>query len=83
MLCFPGKHLGALGRICVAGGNVEKMGYKIREATVKKIPYMLVVGGKEAENGTISLRSYKNGDEGVQSFEDFRQALKVEIAERA
>ena len=60
----------------------EKMGYKIREATVQKIPYMLVVGGKEAENGTVSLRSYKNGDEGVKDFAEFRANLKEEIAER-
>ena len=61
----------------------EKMGYKIREATVKKVPYMLVVGGKEAENGSVSLRSYKNGDEGVKDFAEFRAALKEEIAERS
>lgn len=61
----------------------EKMGYKIREATVHKIPYMLVVGRKEAEDGTISLRSYKNGDEGVQNFEDFRVKINEEIAARS
>lgn len=60
----------------------EKMGYKIREATVQKTPYMLVVGGKEAENGTISLRSYKNGDEGVKPFDDFHAALVEEIKNR-
>lgn len=60
----------------------EKMGYKIREATVQKTPYMLVVGGKEAENGTISLRSYKNGDEGVKPFADFHAALVEEIKNR-
>ena len=61
----------------------EKMGYKIREATVHKIPYMLVVGRKEAEDGTISLRSYKNGDEGVQNFEEFRGKINEEIATRS
>lgn len=61
----------------------EKMGYKIREATVHKIPYMLVVGRKEAEDGTISLRSYKNGDEGVQNFEEFRVRLNEEIVTRS
>ncbi|MDO4281152.1 MAG: threonine--tRNA ligase [Peptococcaceae bacterium] len=61
----------------------EKMGYKIREATVQKIPYMLVVGAKEAENGTVSLRSYKNGDEGVKNFDDFAVALCEEIANRS
>ena len=60
----------------------EKMGYKIREATVQKTPYMLVVGGKEAENGTVSLRSYKNGDEGVKSFDEFHAAIIDEIQNR-
>ena len=43
----------------------EKMGYKIREAQLQKIPYMFVVGDKEAENGTVSLRSRKDGDKGA------------------
>ena len=41
------------------------MGYKIREAQLQKIPYMFVVGDKEAENGTVSLRSRKDGDKGA------------------
>lgn len=61
----------------------EKMGYKIREATVKKIPYMLVAGAKEAENNEISLRSYKVGDEGAVAVDVFVDRLKKEIAERA
>ena len=47
--------------------RAEKMGYKIREAQMNKIPYMLVVGPKEAEEGKVSVRSRSNGDEG--SFE--------------
>ncbi|MBR0343250.1 MAG: threonine--tRNA ligase [Oscillospiraceae bacterium] len=43
----------------------EKMGYKIREAQLQKIPYMFVVGDKEAESGTVSLRSRKDGDKGA------------------
>ena len=46
-------------------GRNEKMGYKIREAQLQKIPYMFVVGDKEAENGTVSLRSRKDGDKGA------------------
>ncbi len=61
----------------------EKMGYKIREATVKKIPYMLVAGAKEAESNEISLRSYKVGDEGAVAVDVFVDRLKKEIAERA
>ena len=47
----------------------EKIGYKIREAQLEKIPYMLIIGEKEAENGTVSLRSRKNGDMGEVSVE--------------
>ena len=43
------------------------MGYKIREAQLKKIPYMLVVGEKEAADGTVSVRTRKEGDNGVMS----------------
>ncbi len=61
----------------------EKMGYKIREAQLQKIPYMLVVGDKEAEAGTISLRSRKNGDEGTMSAEEFISRIREEIDSRS
>jgi threonyl-tRNA synthetase len=57
----------------------EKIGYKIREAQLEKIPYMLVVGDKEMENGTVSLRARKEGDKGTVDFTEFKKALKVEI----
>lgn len=60
----------------------EKMGYKIREATVKKIPYMLVAGAKEVENNEISLRSYKAGDQGVMAVDAFVESIKRELEER-
>ena len=59
------------------------MGYKIREAQLQKIPYMLVVGDKEAEAGTISLRSRKNGDEGTMSAEEFISRIREEIDSRS
>jgi threonyl-tRNA synthetase len=46
----------------------EKMGFKIREAQLQKIPRMLIIGDKEAEEGTVSLRSREHGDEGVQEL---------------
>jgi threonyl-tRNA synthetase len=49
----------------------EKIGYKIREAQVQKLPYMLIVGDKEAENNTISVRTREKGDIGQSSIEDF------------
>ena len=57
----------------------EKIGYKIREAQLKKIPYMLVMGDKEAENGTVSVRSRRDGDLGAQSVEDFLKDALEEI----
>ncbi len=51
----------------------EKVGYKIRQAELQKTPYMLVVGSREMEEGTVSIRSRKVGDEGSSSVEDFLQ----------
>ena len=48
----------------------EKIGYKIREAQLEKVPYMFVVGDKEAEEKTVSVRSRKEGDLGAMKFDD-------------
>ncbi len=48
-----------------------KIGHKIRDATMEKIPYMLVVGPKEVESGTVSVRHVKDGDMGARSLDDF------------
>lgn len=58
----------------------EKLGFKIREAQLEKLPYMLVVGDKEKENGTLGVRSRKNGDMGEMSFDDFLSMILREIA---
>ncbi|MBP3655030.1 MAG: threonine--tRNA ligase [Oscillospiraceae bacterium] len=57
----------------------EKIGYKIREAQMQKIPYMLVVGDKEAEAGTISVRTRAGGDMGAMEFDAFAAKIKEEI----
>lgn len=57
----------------------EKIGYKIREAQIEKIPYMLVVGDKEAENGCVSVRSRSAGDLGQMKLEDLITKLNEEI----
>ena len=62
--------------------RAEKIGYKIREAQMQKIPYMLVVGAKEEEEGLVSVRSRFAGDEGQKSLEDFLCNIKKEIAGR-
>ncbi|WP_183192337.1 threonine--tRNA ligase [Brevibacillus fluminis] len=60
----------------------EKIGYKIREAQVSKIPYMLVIGEKEAADGTLSVRKRGVGDEGAFTTEDFIAKISQEIASR-
>ncbi|MEN5085508.1 MULTISPECIES: threonine--tRNA ligase [Sphingobacterium] len=57
----------------------EKVGRKIRDAEVKKLPYMLIVGEKEAENGTISVRKHGSVDLGSMTADEFREVLIKEI----
>ena len=63
--------------------RAEKVGYKIREAQLKKIPYMLIVGEKEVESGTVSVRSRKDGDLGAVSVDEFIKKALVEIETKA
>lgn len=56
----------------------EKIGYKIREAQLQKIPYMLIIGDKEVENKQIGVRSRSDGDIGAMSLEDFISKIKSE-----
>jgi threonyl-tRNA synthetase len=60
----------------------EKVNFKIREAQLRKIPYMLVVGGREAENGQVAVRHRKRGDLGPIAVDDFLQTITTEIAAR-
>ena len=61
----------------------EKIGYRIREAQLEKVPYMLILGDKELENRTVSVRSRKDGDLGSMSAQDFIAKIKEEIETRA
>ncbi len=61
----------------------EKMGYKIREAQIDKVPYMLVIGDKEAEEGVVSVRHRKDGDLGTMTLEAFLGKALTEIATKA
>ncbi|HIT30319.1 MAG TPA: threonine--tRNA ligase, partial [Candidatus Scatomorpha stercoravium] len=61
----------------------EKIGYKIREAQSRKIPYMLVIGDKEAENGTVSVRTRSGGDKGAVGLDKFAADITEEIRSRA
>lgn len=62
--------------------RAEKIGYKIREARLQKIPYMLVVGAKEEEEGKVSVRSRFMGDEGAKDLNEFIESVKEEIKNR-
>ena len=57
----------------------EKIGYKIREARLAKVPYMLVVGAKEEEDQVVSVRSRYLGDEGQKPLDEFVNAICKEI----
>ena len=67
------------GILATADSRSEKIGYKIREARLERIPYMLVVGAKEAEEGLVSVRSRYLGDEGAKALPEFIAALREEI----
>ena len=64
---------------CSVDRRSEKMGYKIREARLERVPYMLVVGAKEEEEGKVSVRSRYLGDEGMKDLGEFISFIKEEI----
>lgn len=60
----------------------EKIGFKIREHSMQRVPYLLIVGDKELENNTISVRTQKGEDLGSLSISEYTERLKAEIADR-
>ena len=60
----------------------EKIGFKIREAQMQKVPYMLVIGDKEVESNTVSVRSRKDGDMGSMDVDAFVEKIAVEISSK-
>ena len=73
------KKLKANGILCSVDNRSEKIGYKIREARLDKLPYMLVVGQQEEEEHTVSVRSRFAGDEGVKALDEFIEQISKEI----
>ena len=57
----------------------EKIGRKIRDNELKRIPYMLIVGEKEQTDGTVSFRRQGGGEQGVLKFEDFANKIQEEV----
>ncbi len=90
MLPIADRHLDYAGsvreRLTAAGLRAklderqEKIGYKIREAQLQKVPYMLVVGDREAAEGTVAVRARSGGDQGSSSLSDFIARTQDEIA---
>lgn len=61
----------------------EKIGYKIRQAQMEKVPYMLVVGDREAEDGTVAIRKRGQGEQGTMKWQDFLAQIQKEVKDRA
>ena len=72
-------YLAAAGLRVELDERQEKIGYKIREAQLQKIPYMLVTGDREAAEGTVSVRSRSGGDQGSRTLDAFLEDAHREI----
>ena len=77
------KKLEAMGLRVESDLRNEKIGFKIREAQMQKVPYMLVLGDKEVADGVVAVRSRKDGDLGVMSLDAFAGKILQEVATRA
>jgi threonyl-tRNA synthetase len=75
--------LKAAGLRAVLDERQEKIGYKIREAQLQKVPYMLVVGDRESESGTVAVRDRTSGDLGTRPVIEFVATALAEIARKA
>ncbi len=74
--------LTSLGVRCEVDRRNETIGYKLRNAQLEKLPYMVVVGAKEVESNTVAVRSRKDGEKGAMSVDEFIKDLLLEIAEK-
>lgn len=77
------KKLEANGIRCEIDDRSEKIGFKIRAAQLEKVPYMLIAGDKDIENGTVSVRSRKNGEQGAVTLDSFLADITEEIKTKA
>ncbi len=66
-----------------ADERTESVGRKIRDAELRKVPYMLVVGDREAEDGTVAVRRHREGDEGTEAVADFARRVRSDVAARS
>ena len=77
------EKLKAAGIRVTVDDRSEKVNLKIRDAQMQKVPYMLVIGGREAESGQVSVRHRKRADLGVSTVEEFLKTITAEIASKA
>jgi len=77
------KQLEEAGIRATVDDRGEKVNLKIREAQLQKIPYMLVVGGREQENGQVAVRNRKHGDLGARPLADFIAEIRALIESKA
>lgn len=75
--------LQAAGLRCEVDNRAEKVGYKIRQAVLEKVPYMITIGDNEVEQKTVAVRSRKNGDLGSMQLDDLLVKLKEEVDTKA
>ena len=76
------KNLSEQGFRVKADLRNEKIGFKIREHTLMKVPYLLVIGDKEMENNTVAVRTRRGEDLGVMSVESFRELMTAAVSKR-
>jgi threonyl-tRNA synthetase len=76
------RKLAAFGVRCEIDKRNETIGYKLRNAQLEKVPFMVVVGAKEVEGGTVSVRSRREGEKGAMSVADFLSLILDEIAQK-
>ncbi len=77
--CSIEKELSQLGIRCEVDSRAEKIGYKIREAQLDRVPYMLILGQKEEENNSVSVRKRDSGDLGEMDREAFAEIFNTEL----
>ena len=75
--------LEAHGIRCELDDRSEKIGFKIRSAQLEKVPYMLVAGDKDIENGVVSVRSRKDGEQGSCTVDEFIANIEKEISSKS
>ncbi len=73
----------AAGLRAEADQRTESVGRKIRDAELRKVPYMLVMGDRESEDGTVAVRRHREGDEGTEAVADFARRVSADVAARS